>query len=1156
MRSIDHHLHVWRRALDSLITLGNDLAEEEWTVPIGFRDWSVHDAYAHLVDYERWTLPGAEEWGPPPEWAARGGWPDLPVSARRSETQTAVLAELRRAYAQNLARLAAGPVEPHHRAVTPWGAVTTFRNLAALRAFDAASHLYEIGRALGRPVAAATGPATTRAGASRAGASGPVYGDLRHAFGAALLPAVRGVPTGSRVRLTAIGDQPLDVTVEAGPAGLTRVVRGHPGGPRPLVHLTAASTTWARLACGGGPADPGEFWATGDPELVRVVRNEFTGAESKNFSRQSTPVHSPIDGYVDDMPHHTALPKLGIVSTYTPRRCGLATYTADVRKALEVANGLDTVVVAIDRDGLEYSDEVVATIRQDCVDDYTAAADALRAAGVDVVLIQHEYGIFGGPNGSHVLALARALTERGIPYLVTLHTVLSRPSPGQAATLRALCARAARITVFTETARRMVVRTGIAAGHQIAIVPHGAPVELQQPPEPSTLRPDLAALLGHLQGKPTLTTFGLLSPGKGIDIAIDALAAVVERHPLTQYVVAGATHPEVVRHAGESYRDSLHGQVSRLGLDGQVHFVDAFLGEDELSAILHHTTLFVTPYRSPEQICSGALTFGLAAGCPAVSSSYRYAEDMLRYGAGRLVPCEDTEAFADAILELLDDPAELKLARDAAGQIGARITWPAVAVRLGALLREVVAEAASERAYSSLSATFGPAHPIGGVPALRLEHLDRLTDEIGIIQFATGVEPDLASGYCVDDVARLAIVAADLMSLGLGGALAQRWVRQSVPFLKAAYDPSAGVGLRNMMSYGGAWLDEPHLGDHVGRAMWSLGVLAGSPAVGEDVRQPAAELLGRLAPLGGALADLGLRSAAYALLGLVRGERPAAEISPLLDRLDAALGETCAQAPDWHWFEPELTYDNARLPQAMLAAAARLGDEDRASRAIDALDWYVGHIGLAAGMLRCVGNLWHRRDDDPAAWVDDGDEQPIDPGACVEALVETWQHTRDPRYARLAGWAHAWFLGRNRAGARVYAERTGGCRDGLSAAGPNENQGAESTLAYHQALLSLVGAGLAALPDRAAPRGAVERVVTGNRSSAGSGSALSAPAPSATAPSAAPSTTAPSTTAPSTATAADTALAGPRATRPPAGPNTPPRRTPPRHPRPHHGDPD
>mgnify|MGYP003525298085 CR=1 FL=1 len=196
------------------------------------------------------------------------------------------------------------------------------------------------------------------------------------------------------------------------------------------------------------------------------------------------------------MRHQAPRCRLAIVSTYLPRRCGLATYAADLREALGVATeDVDAVIVAIDRDGLSYGDEVLITINQDTIADYSAAAATLRAARIDAVLIQHEYGIFGGPDGANILELARAITAAGIPYLVTLHTVLSAPSPGQAATLRELCAGAAKVTAFTETARRMTVQSGLAAGHQVVVVPHGAPAALRQPPERDPLRPQIADLL-------------------------------------------------------------------------------------------------------------------------------------------------------------------------------------------------------------------------------------------------------------------------------------------------------------------------------------------------------------------------------------------------------------------------------------------------------------------------------------------------------------------------------------------------------------------------------------------------------------------------------------------------------------------------------------
>ncbi|GAA1034308.1 hypothetical protein GCM10009557_38640 [Virgisporangium ochraceum] len=578
--------------------------------------------------------------------------------------------------------------------------------------------------------------------------------------------------------------------------------------------------------------------------------------------------------------YRAAQTRLGIVSTYLPRRCGLATYTADLREALK--GDLDPVVVAIDRDGLSYPDEVVAVIDQDRIASYVTAADDIAAAGVDAVLIQHEYGIFGGPNGSYVLHLARALTRQGIPYLVTLHTQLANPTAGQSATLSALCAGAARVTVFTETARQLAIRAGIATGQQLTVVPHGAPEILRAVPPREDLREHVTQVLNRLGDDPVLTTFGLVSAGKGLEDAIGALARVVERHPTTRYVIAGATHPEIVRHEGESYRQGLHRLARDLGLTDNVHFIDSFLTPAELSALLRRTTIFVTPYLSPEQICSGALTFAVAAGCPVVSTDYRYASDLLADGAGVLVPCRDVPALAAGITGLLDSPPALAATRGAADSRGSRLTWPAVGLQAAQLIRDVVSEARS-RGAGRLSVPPVP------VPRLRLHHLGRLTDEFGIVEFSRGADPDLDYGYNVDDVSRLAIVSAGLLALAPPAApqvltLARRWAGMSVRFLTAAVRDGR---MHNRMSYGGSWTDDPHPGDHVGRSVWALGVLAAGTGVPPETRREARVLLARLAPDTPALAGSGLRSVAYALLGCsAAGTGP---IASLVARLDAAL---------------------------------------------------------------------------------------------------------------------------------------------------------------------------------------------------------------------------------------------------------------------------
>lgn len=328
---------------------------------------------------------------------------------------------------------------------------------------------------------------------------------------------------------------------------------------------------------------------------------------------------------------------------------------------------------------------------------------------------------------------------------------------------------------------------------------------------------------------------------------------------------------------------------------------------------------------------------------------------------------------------------------------------------------------------------------------LNLRHLDRLVDARGIVQFAQGERPDLASGYCVDDVARLGIVAAGLIANGKGGTRPGRWARLTVRFLWQAWDPGERR-LHNVMDAHGTWLDDPHHGDHTGRAIWALGALAAAP-LPSRVRHRAARLHAHLSPELHALARHGLRPVAYAALGLT-------------DHSALSILDVTSPIADWPWFEPQLTYDNARLPQALLRAAVAAGDDAAARRALTAIDWYAQRVGLPGGPPRLVGNLWWKRGQEHAG----GDEQPLDAAALAEALTDAWCHTGEARYAAMARRALGWFHGDNGAGLEVYDPADGGCRDGLGASSTNRNKGAESTLAYHQALLRLTSAPLVTLP--------------------------------------------------------------------------------------------
>ena len=744
----------------------------------------------------------------------------------------------------------------------------------------------------------------------------------------------------------------------------------------------------------------------------------------------------------------TGTMRVGVVSTYPPRPCGIGTFSRDLREALLGGDGVSAVdVVAIVReDDVEQAPEVVTRIYKDQRGDYASAARVLDRRGDDVVVIQHEYGIFGGHEGSHILSLAAELRQ---PMVLTLHTVLSAPSVGQAETLRELCDLATLVCVFTETARRMILDARLVSPERVRVVPHGGPSGLLPRSDAVGSLPGPGPSSTIAADRSVLATFGLISEGKGIETAITAMPAIVARHPSALYMIAGQTHPEVAKLHGEEYRISLERLARDLDMTDHVVFDDRFLDIEDLAAMLARTTIYLTPYRSREQIVSGALTFAIVAGCPTVSTPYFYAEDLLASGAGLLVPFDDPAALAEAVIGLLDSPERLERARSEACAVGSKLTWPQVGRQTADVLREAVA--------------LGPRSvvrhtPVATLPRARSSHLLTMVDDVGIIQHADGVVPLRSSGYCTDDVARLAIVA-----LGLGqttGAEAyHRMLARSLGFLRHAWSAEER-GMRNFMSYQRSWLDSPHGGDHLGRAAWALGSVVAAQAV-PALHGPSLILLREMLP---ALAEQrSPRTIAFAMLGLARcgPDEIGGEATELLGVLARRLAtqQRVSASPDWYWAEDVLAYDNARLPQALIAAGARLGDGQLVSEGMRALEWYERELAIDGPWLQLIGHRGRRRGEPRSG---DGDEQPLDAAALVEAEVEAFVVTGEEAHARHAVRAFEWFLGRNRLHQSVYDFATGGCHDGIGQSEVNRNEGAESTLAYLQALLVLDGAGLQA----------------------------------------------------------------------------------------------
>ena len=736
-----------------------------------------------------------------------------------------------------------------------------------------------------------------------------------------------------------------------------------------------------------------------------------------------------------------------VIGTYPPRVCGIATFTADVVASLEGRAGFERPgVAAVVTDAQELGPDVVAVIGHDDVASYREAA--VVANGFDAVLLEHEFGIFGGPDGALILDLIEALE---VPLVVALHTVLPHPSPHQARIVRQLCDRAASVMVFTATARRMVLEQHLVRASKLRVVAHGAPAELYTPRSSSAAKASLG-----VDDRPVVSTFGLLSSGKGIEVAVEAMARVRDLVPDVAYVIAGRTHPEIVRTEGEKYREGLKRRVRELDLEDNVIFLDRFLDLEDLAQLLAATDVFCTPYLHGDQIVSGALTFAIAAGKPAVSTPYRYAEDLLSDGAGRLVPFGEAEPLADALTELLVKPEALEEAREAARRAGASLSWPEVGRQTAAVLRDAIDMHRKRRAASRrVPRLHGPRRP-DSVVRTSTAHLRAMVDETGIYQHAEGRVPALEHGYCVDDVARLLPVAQEL---ALTDATWAPDVVRALAFLRAASDGESAA-MRNFLSWDRKWLDEPHDGDHVGRTIWALGELLSSET-DPALHAPADTLIRRLIS-GLDASNPTIRTSAYAILGLAAwGPTRPASATALLQRHVQSLASLWRPDRAWPWFEAQLTYDNARLCEALIRGGAQVADDRAVGIGLASLEWLDALCSDSSGVYRFPGNVWVAEGDRVA---DSGDEQPLEALGLMETHVAALDVTGDGAHAEAASRCLAWFLGANVLATVLADCSTGACRDGLGLV-PNFNCGAESTLAFQRAVL--VHRKLAARPVRA-----------------------------------------------------------------------------------------
>jgi glycosyltransferase involved in cell wall biosynthesis len=738
--------------------------------------------------------------------------------------------------------------------------------------------------------------------------------------------------------------------------------------------------------------------------------------------------------------------QIAFVGDHLPRRCGIATYTSHICEAIakEYLDCQCIVGAVNDRpEGYDYPPWIRFEIDEIELDSYRRAADFLNINNVEIVSVQHEFGIYGGPAGSHLLALLRDLH---MPVVTTLHTVLREPNPDQRAVMRQLDELSNRFIVMSDRGKDYLEEIFTIASEKIDVIPHGIP-------DIPFIDPNYNKDQFGVEGKIVLLTFGLLSPNKGIEHVIEALPSILAEHPNVVYIILGATHPNLIARDGETYRLKLERLVQDRRVAANVIFYNRFVTQEELNEFIGAADIYITPYLNESQITSGTLAYSFGAGKAVISTPYWHAKELLADQRGIIVPFADPQAIAEGVNRFLCDPVLMTATRKRAWKLGRGMIWPAVAK----LHME-----SFQRARANLSGP--PRKAFAGrtldnrpydLPPLKLDHLLRMTDDTGIFQHAIFNVPNFAEGYCTDDNARAFILTlllqettSRVMQKQLEG-LSSTYLA----FLWHAFDQGS-CRFRNFMSHDRRWLEREGSEDSHARALWAAGTALGR-SLNDGHRNLCALLFQRGIPAVEKFSSP--RAWAFALLAIheylraFSGDRNANQLREILtDRLSALFRQNSSD--NWVWFEPVAAYDNAKLSHAMILSGYWTSRGDVVEIGLRSLRWLVEEQKSISGHFTPIGSdgFW-RRDELCARF----DQQPLEAHAMISACLEAYALTREETWYRAARRCFEWFLGRNDLGQPLYDPNTGGCRDALHSDRVNQNQGAESSLAFQLSLAEM-----------------------------------------------------------------------------------------------------
>ncbi|HSG43879.1 MAG TPA: glycosyltransferase family 4 protein [Anaerolineales bacterium] len=745
-----------------------------------------------------------------------------------------------------------------------------------------------------------------------------------------------------------------------------------------------------------------------------------------------------------DKTTQSIIKRIAFIGNYLPRQCGIATFTTDLCEAFaDEFKGTACIALPVNdiEAGYEYPSRVRFELTEKDIESYRRAADFLNINNVDMISLQHEYGIFGGKAGDYILALLRELR---IPIVTTLHTVLREPDPHQRRVLEEIASLSDRLVVMSERGAEFLRDVYHVPAEKIDLIPHGIP-------DVPFVDPSFHKDLFGVEGKSVLLSFGLLSANKGIENVINALPAILEKNPNVVYIVVGATHPHVLQNEGEIYRMSLQWLAHEKGVEANVIFYNRFVSSEELIQFISAADIYITPYLDEAQITSGTLAYTVGAGKAVVSTPYWYAEEILADGRGALVPFSSPQALAEQVIDLLGNDSKRHAMRKRAYMFGRDMIWPQVARSYMKTFERARAEhryfAAAEYAVKPLDKR------AGDLPHLKLDHLRHITDDTGIFQHAIFTIPNYREGYTTDDNARALLVSALLEEVGNTDAvdLANRYLA----FTWYAFNTETRR-FRNFMDYQRNWLEESGSDDSHGRALWALGTVIGrsnTPALqnmaGRIFQQSLLAILETTSPRAWAFALIGI----HEYLVRFAGDRRVSQVQEeLAERLLKLYQHN--RKDGWYWFEDKLTYCNAAFAHAMLLCGQSIPNVEMTEAGLESLGWLADLQKTESGDGHFVpigSNGFYPMDGERARF----DQQPVEAQGMVSACLVAFRITGRKSWQRKARRAFEWFLGRNDLHTSVYDPSTGGCRDGLHPDRPNENQGAESTLAFLQSLLEL-----------------------------------------------------------------------------------------------------